>query len=152
MSIYDDDQLSDASGLGLPLPPAVTQRHAAQPAADDVVLMPPFSRATMQPPMVSQTGEPTVPEPSPWSSEPVPAPPPPLAVVPEAALVAIEPIQPPFAADPRQDLANDLADRLEQLAAQLRRLGFDALLKPRSEQEPIDVVLASVIAGFLARR
>jgi hypothetical protein len=52
----------------------------------------------------------------------------------------------------RLDLAEEVAGQLERMADDLRRLGFHALLEPRSEREPIDVVLASVIAGFLARR
>ena len=153
MSMYDP-QLSQAPGSELPLPPAVTQRYGAQAATDDVVLMPPFSRATMHPPLpLNQTVESPVPETHPWVAAPAPAPLQPLAGVPDAALPAtIEPAQPPLAPDPERELAEELADRLEEIAAQLRRLGFRALLKPRSEQEPIDVVLASVIAGFLARR
>lgn len=132
--------------LELPLPPAVTRRGAVPPADDDVVFMPPFSRARVSPPEPHHESAPLpLPE---FSDEAEPTPVesagPPVPPVPEP------PEEPAF--EPERDLATEVAERLEGIAEELRRQGFHALLKPRSEQEPIDVVLASVIAGFLARR
>lgn len=146
---------SGPPGYELPYPPAVTRREEPPGAPDDdVVPMPPFSGARLQllnpdevkhalafeelvPIMETPTTTPAAP----------PAPLPTEVPVPEPATAASA-----VSSEPEAELAREVAARLEELAGELRRQGFHALLKPRSEQEPIDVVLASVIAGFLAGR
>jgi len=119
----------------LPYPPAITwRRPMAAPVPDDVVLMPPFSRGAMHLPVPTATIAPPAPSPA-------------------AAVPALNQAAPlPLAPDPGSALAEEVAGRLESMAHDLRRLGFHALLEPRSEHEPIDAVLAAVIAGFLAHR
>jgi hypothetical protein len=128
---------SEPPNSELPYPPAVSRRDLGfPPVADDAVLMPPFSRRDVGPlgPVAALEA------PVPATTEP--------ALVPQLAAPAPLPVAP----DPDQALAEEVAGRLESMAGDLRRLGFHALLQPRSEREPIDAVLAAVIAGFLARR
>jgi len=58
----------------------------------------------------------------------------------------------PVAPDPTRAHAAEVAAHLERMAGDLRRLGFDALLAPRPNHESIDVIIAALIAGYLARR
>jgi len=144
-----------ASGPGseAPFPPAVTQRPAVPWLADDdVVLMPPFSRAALRTAtltafeiMPEQVAEPT---PSAAGIDTFGG----LTESAEPAPPALAEAAQPAAADPDRVLAAEVAGRLESMAEELRRQGFHALLETRTEREPIDVVLASIIAGFLARR
>lgn len=161
MSTYPEPFSSDAESE-LPFPPAVTQRRALPlPGADDVVLMPPFSRAAMRAQAEARAMAASIGAPA--AETPV------LAVSAEFDGASAMPVaaqgdvarplpvptatpELPAVPDARQALADEVAARLEHMADDLRRRGFHALLEPRTEQEPIDAVLAAVIAGFLARR
>ena len=125
----------------LPFPPAVTRRAMTPAAGDDALLMPPFSRASLRPADTAVASR--APEMFVAPRQPAPAAAPPIGAAPTL---------PAAAPDPDPALADEVAGRLEHMAAALRAQGFHALLQPRSDREPIDVVLASVIAGFLARR
>ena len=118
----------------LPYPPAVTRRRVPLTVADDAVLMPPFSGRSLRAPGFLGAAPRAE-----WAA-------------PAVSAGAMEASPLPVASELRLELAEEVAGRLESMASDLRRRGFNALLEPRSQREPIDVVLASVIAGFLARR
>ncbi len=50
------------------------------------------------------------------------------------------------------EIAEALAQRLEAVAQRLRREGFAGLLHHQPEQEPIDTLIAGVLAGYLSNR
>ena len=50
------------------------------------------------------------------------------------------------------EIAEALAKRLEAVAQRLRREGFAGLLHHDAAQEPIDTLLAGVLAGYLSSR
>jgi hypothetical protein len=50
------------------------------------------------------------------------------------------------------EIAEELAKRLEAVAQRLRREGFAGLLHHEPGHEPIDTLLAGVLAGYLANR
>jgi hypothetical protein len=50
------------------------------------------------------------------------------------------------------EIAEALAKRLEDVAQRLRREGFAGLLHHEPGQEPIDTLLAGVLAGYLSNR
>ncbi len=50
------------------------------------------------------------------------------------------------------EIAEALAKRLEGVAQRLRREGFTGLLHPADDDEPIDTLLAGLLAGYLADR
>jgi hypothetical protein len=127
------EPLPDEHHLELPYPPAVTMRRPPVAPDDDGLLMPPFSRAAFVAPIVPAAASAT-----PSASA--------------GAAAGMEAVASPSQPRGQDELAEEVAGRLERMADDLRRLGFHALLEPRTEREPIDVVLASVIAGFLARR
>jgi hypothetical protein len=49
-------------------------------------------------------------------------------------------------------IAADVADALSAMVDRLRSDGLDALLSPSARREPVDVVLAAVLSGYLSRR
>src|SRR5690606_7158677 len=49
----------------------------------------------------------------------------------------------------REQRAHDVADRLEALAAQLRNHGYEVLAQKSVRGDPLDALLAGVIAGYL---
>lgn len=51
----------------------------------------------------------------------------------------------------QRQLAEEVAARLVTLAAQLRERGLAALLEPSNDREPVDVILAAVLSGYLSR-
>ena len=50
------------------------------------------------------------------------------------------------------EVAEELARRLEAIAQRLRREGFTGLLHPDTNQEPVDTLIAGVLAGYLSQR
>jgi hypothetical protein len=80
----------------------------------------------------------------PWSAAPEPTFPLDALILPPDALVA-RPV------DVQRELAVAAAERLEALAARLRAEGFAALLAPGADARQIDLLLASVLAGYVAR-
>ncbi|MGH7445003.1 MAG: hypothetical protein ACREKM_09010, partial [Longimicrobiales bacterium] len=54
-------------------------------------------------------------------------------------------------ADRRQrQRASELADRLEALAWRLRREGYSALARQTAHGDPVDALIAGILAGYLA--
>lgn len=63
-----------------------------------------------------------------------------------------EPVLPPVSGGAAQrELADAAAERLEALAARLRAEGFSALLQPGSDARQVDLLIASLLAGYVAR-
>lgn len=55
-------------------------------------------------------------------------------------------------ADRRQrQRASELADRLEALAWRLRREGYSALARQTAHGDPVDALIAGILAGYLGR-
>lgn len=52
----------------------------------------------------------------------------------------------------QRQIVEDVAARLEQLAARLRAEGLGTLAAPSRDHEPVDVVLAAVISGYVSRK
>lgn len=52
----------------------------------------------------------------------------------------------------QRQIVEDVAARLEQLAARLRTEGLGTLVAPSRDHEPVDVVLAAVISGYVSRK
>lgn len=167
--------LSEAPQGDVPLPPVLT-RHSPTPGpADADTLVAPFvpgpTRPTAPPPapVAYFAMEPLTPPdaapapapvegPMPWELETAPT-----AESEDPWAAASEPtfpldafILPPNAlvarpVDPQRELAEAAAERLEALAARLRAEGFAALLAPGPDARQLDLLLASLLAGYLAR-
>ena len=62
------------------------------------------------------------------------------------------PVLPPVSGGAAQrDLAEAAADRLEALAARLRAEGFSALVQPGADARQVDLLIASLLSGYVAR-
>lgn len=167
--------LSEAPQGDVPLPPVLTHHPPAPGPADTETLVAPFVPGPARPtaprpaPVTDFTLEPATPaappapppeheEPMPWEvdtaptaelEEPWPSASEPTFpldafILPSDALVA-RPV------DAQRELAEAAAERLEALAARLRAEGFAALLAPGADARQIDLLLASLLAGYVAR-
>jgi hypothetical protein len=166
--------LSEEPRGDVPLPPVLTHHTPAAGPADAETLVAPFVAGAARPtpppqrpvpePAVEPTAPPSAaasapePEPMPWEVQAAAAAEPeePWAVAPEPTFPLDAFILPPDALvarplDTQRELAVAAAERLEALAARLRAEGFAALLAPGADARPIDLLLASLLAGYVAR-